>query len=78
VLARARGGHAKASQLKKSFTKKMENEKVNEKLQSLYHRRASIKRRMLVKMNWQEESILRHELIDLDFIISALRRLKTH
>ena len=56
----------------------MENEKVNEKLQSLYHRRASIKRRMLVKMNWQEESILRHELIDLDFIISALRRLKTH
>jgi hypothetical protein len=46
---------------------------VDEKLLGLYYRRASIKRRMLVKMNWQEESILRHELIDLDFLISKLR-----
>jgi hypothetical protein len=51
-----------------------DQKKVDEKLLGLYYRRASIKRRLLVKMNWQEESILRHELIDIDFIISTLRR----
>jgi len=54
-------------------TDKKNISQVDEKLLGLYYRRASIKRRMLVKMNWQEESILRHELIDLDFLISKLR-----
>jgi hypothetical protein len=42
-------------------------------LEVLFCRRMRIKQRMLVKMNWQEECILKHELIDVNFLISTLQ-----
>jgi hypothetical protein len=47
-------------------------EKKEADLQLLFFRRLRIKQRMIVKMNWQEECILKHELIDVNFLISKI------
>jgi hypothetical protein len=53
--------------------KMLEGRKLAEYLAVLHARRARIKQRMIVKMNWQEEAILRHELIDVDFQLKKLK-----
>jgi len=52
--------------------KMLEGKKLAEYLAVLHARRARIKQRMIVKMNWQEEAILKHELIDVDFQLKKI------